>query len=118
MDVSSNILYGEIPRGTQFSTFSVSSFLKNKCLWGFPLDSCNENGRQQRKCDNTSNTSNVKVGWLSHMDENMSLVALGLGMGIGFGGVVSMFMLWKRAKHWVVPPNMPPPFLGVYRFPT
>ena len=62
LDVSSNILYGEIPRGTQFSTFSVSSFLKNKCLWSFPLDSCNENGRQQRKCDDTSNTSKVKVG--------------------------------------------------------
>ena len=118
LDVSSNNLCGQIPTGTQFSTFSVSSFLKNKCLWGCPLDSCNENGRHQRKSDNASNTSNVKVGWLSHVDENMSLVALGMGMGIGFGGVIVVFMSWEKAKHWMVPPNIPQPYFGVYRFPT
>jgi len=40
----------------------------------------------------------VRVGWLSHIDENISLIALGMGMEIGFWGVVVVFMLWKRAK--------------------
>jgi Leucine-rich repeat (LRR) protein len=118
LDVSSNNLCGRIPTGTQFSTFNVSSFQNNKCLWGCPLDSCNENERQARKCDNATKSSNVRVGWLSHVDENMSLIALGLGMGIGFGGVVAIFVFWERAKHWVLSPIMPRPFFGVYRFPT
>jgi len=35
-----------------------------------------------------------------------------MGMGIGFGGVVIIFMLWKRSKNWVIPPNMTRPFFG------
>jgi len=54
------------------------------------------------------------VGWLSHVDEHMSLIAL----GIGIGGVVSIFMLWDKAKLWMVLPKMPKPFFGVYRLPT
>jgi hypothetical protein len=118
LDVSSNILCGKIPTGTQFSTFKESSFQKNKCLWGCPLDTCNENERPVRKGDNATKSSNVRVGWLSRVDKNMSLTALGMGMGIGFGGVVALFMLWERAKHWVVPSNMSRPFFGVYRFPV
>jgi hypothetical protein len=118
LDVSSNILCGQIPTGTQFSTFNVTSFQKNKCLWGCPLDSCNENERQARKGDNASKSNNVRLGWLSRVDANISLIALGMGMGIGFGGVVIIFMFWKRARYWVMPPNMPRPFFGVYRFPT
>ena len=117
-DVSSNILCGRIPTGTQFSTFNVSSFQNNSCLWGCHLYSCNENERQARKCDNDTKGSNVEVGWFSHVEENMSLIALGMGMRLGFGGVVGIFMLWKRAKDWVVPPNMPRQFLGVYRLPV
>ena len=62
--------------------------------------------------------TNVEVGWLSHVDENISLIALGMGMRIGFGEVVVLFMSWKRAKHWVMLQNMPQPFFGVYQFPT
>ena len=47
-------------------------------------------------------SNNVKMSWLSHVDEKMSLLTLGMGFGIGFGGVVAMFMLWERAKHWVL----------------
>ena len=79
---------------------------------GCPLDSCNENKVRER--NNASKSSNVKVGWLSHVDENMSLIAVGMGTMIGFGGVVTIFMLWERDKHWVVPPNMPQPFVEVY----
>ena len=70
------------------------------------------------KGDNVSQSSNVRVTWLSHVDEKMSLIAVGMGTGIGFGGVVTIFMLWERDKHWVVPPNMPQPFVEVYLFPT
>ena len=70
------------------------------------------------KGDNVSQSSNVRVTWLSHVDEKMSLIAIGMGTWIGFGGVVTIFMLWERAKHWMVPPNMPQRFVGVYRFPT
>ena len=70
------------------------------------------------KGDNVSQSSNVRVTWLSHVDEKMSLIAVGMGTGIGFGGVVTILMLWERARHWVVPPNMPQTFVGVYRSPT
>ena len=56
--------------------------------------------------------------WIGHVDENMSLIAVGMGTMIGFGGVVTIFMLWERDKHWVVPLKMPQPFVEVYRFPT
>lgn len=117
-DVSSNILCGQIPIGTQFSTFNVSSFQNNKCLWGCPLESCNRNERQATKADNDSKSCNVRAGWFTHVEENISLIALWIGMSIGFWGVIFLFMSWKRAKDWVVPPNMPLPFFGVYRFPT
>ena len=70
------------------------------------------------KGDNVSQSSNVRVTWLSHVDEKMSLIAVGMGTWSGFGGVVVIFMLWERAKHWVVPPNMWQPFVGLYQFPT
>ena len=56
--------------------------------------------------------------WIGHVDENMSLIAVGMGTGIGFGGVVAILMFWERARHWVVPPDMPKTFVGVYRSPT
>jgi len=37
LNVSSNNLCGPIPTGTQFYTFSETSFQRNKCLCGFPL---------------------------------------------------------------------------------
>ena len=95
LDVSSNILCRKIPRGTQISTFNVTSFQKNKCLWGCPLDSCNENGRPIRQGDSASKSNDVKVDLLNHLDKNMSLIALGIGVGIGFGGVVILFMSWE-----------------------
>jgi hypothetical protein len=46
----------------------------------------------------------------------MSLIALALGLGIGFSGVVSVMILWKKARYWVLPPKIKP-FYGVYKFP-
>ena len=66
--------------------------------------------------DNSGQNNNIKVGWLSHLNEKLSLVTL----GIRVGGVVSMFILWERARHWVLvlPHNKPQDFYGEYRFPT
>ena len=85
LDVSSNNLCGKIPTGTQFSTFNVTSFQNNKCLWGCTLDSCSENERPTRKTNGLNKSSNVKVGWLNQVKENISLVALDIGMGLDLG---------------------------------
>ena len=45
-----------------------------------------------RKDNSATKSSDVRIGWLSRVDENMSLIALGMGMGLGFGGVVGIFM--------------------------
>lgn len=118
-DVSYNSLCGLIPTGTQFSTFNVASFQKNKCLQGCPLNSCNVKKAPMGE-GNNGKSKHVKVGWLSHLDEKMSLLALAMGVGIGFGGVVAMFILWKRARHWVLglPPSKSQAFYGEYRLPT
>jgi len=120
-DVSFNRLCGPIPTGTQFTTFSTTSFQKNKCLWGCPLNPCNENKPPFAPGEgNSGKSNNIKEGWLSHLDEKMSLLALGMGLGIGFGGVVAMFILWERDRHWVLalPHNRSQAFYGEYRFPT
>ena len=119
LDVSFNNLCGPIPRGTQLSTFSASSFQMNKCLYGCPLDPCNEKERASIDDGNGSNNSNVKVGWLTAMDGKVSLIALGIGVGIGIWGLVGVFIFWERSHHWMLalPPKKPQPFYGVYRLP-
>jgi Leucine-rich repeat (LRR) protein len=114
LNVSSNNLCGPIPSGKQFNTFTETSFQRNKCLCGYPLQLCKHQKRSPAR--DVDSQSNVKEGWLRHVDENMSLIALAMGMGIGFGGVVAMFITSKKARSWVVPPNRRP-FYGVYRFP-
>ena len=105
--------------GTQFSTFSATSFQKNKCLYGCPLDSCNGKKNPRREDHNNSSSTHIKVGWMEHLDDKMSLMALGIGFGIGIWGVVGVFIFCKRAKLWVLglPPNTPRLFYGLYRFP-
>ena len=117
--VSSNNLCGRIPTRTQFSTFNVTSFENNKCLWGYPLDSCTEK-EPMRKYDAFDKSSNVNVGWLNHVEEKISLVALATGMRIRFTGVVTVFIFCERAKYWLLYSYIlqTQPFFGVYRFPT
>jgi len=94
LDVSSNNLCGPIPTRTQFTTFDVASFQSNKCLWGCHIDRCSNQKEKENpltKGNSTTNNNHVKVEWLSHVDENMSLIALEMRMGIGFEGVVAIF---------------------------
>jgi hypothetical protein len=55
----------------------------------------------------TGSESNVKPGWLSHVNEKVSLIALGMGVGIGFGGVVAMFIAGTEqgVGYWVCLPT-------------
>ena len=120
LDVSSNNLCGLIPTGTQFSTFNRASFQHNRCLRGCPLDPCSNQKENPMQKDNITIESNhVKVEWLSRLNEKMSLIALGMGVGIGFGGVIAMFIMWKRARCWVpcLSQKKPQVFYGVYRLP-
>jgi hypothetical protein len=98
---SSNDLCGPIPTGTQFVDVSdVSVFEKNKCLCGHPLPLCKE-----KQVTLVMGTTKVTMGsnWLHQLDEQVSLFALGLGVGIGFGGVVFVMTTWEKARHWMMP---------------
>lgn len=112
LDVSSNKLCGRIPLGTQFDTFNITSFQGNECLCGFPLVACTEKENQNQ----STTGAIVSQGWLTHLDKYVSLNAVGLGMGIGFTGIIIVMVLWTKARNWVVPP-VPKPFYGVYKFP-
>jgi hypothetical protein len=102
-DVSSNNLCGPIPTGTQFSNFNVTCFEKNECLCGFPLPPCKQKDKPNKaSTGDNGDRSNVKRGWLSYVDEEVSLTALTLGLGIGFGGFVAMFIAWDKARCWLM----------------
>ena len=66
--------------------------------------------------DNSGQNNNIKVGQISHLNETMSLLTLGMGVG----GMVAMFILWERERHWVLvlPHNKSQAFYGEYRYPT
>ena len=123
LNMSSNKLCGPIPKGTQFTTWIATSFQKNKCLCGYPLQPCNQNNIPMER--NDKNNSNNKVGWLSRLDEKISLIAAGMGICIGFWGVVGVLIGWERARNWVMGVHVSPnnqrkqrPFYGLYRPPT
>jgi hypothetical protein len=117
LNVSYNILCGHIPQGTQFDTFNTTSFQGNKCLCDYPLHPCekakNNEERGLEACVNASKGH----GWLDRVDEHVSLIALGLGIGIGFNGVVTLIIMWDKAWQWMVPPKKRTVY-GVYRSPN
>ena len=122
LNISSNNLCGPIPIGTQFYTFTLTSFHNNKCLYGLALPPCKKNANSNKKMARESGSgSHVKTRWLSYVNEEISFTALGIGMGIGSVGVVSMFIFWDRARCWVMglsPNSTRRPVYGLYRFPT
>ena len=122
LNVSSNNLCGPIPKGTQFSTFNVTSFQRNKCLCGFPLPPCKQKDKSRKiVARHIGSGSNAKLGWLSRVNEEVSLIALGMEVGIRFGGIAVMFISWERARCWILglpPNNTQRPLYGLYQFPT
>jgi hypothetical protein len=73
-------------------------------LRGYPLYLYNENKRPMKEGDSSgSRISNVKVGCLKYVDENMSLKALGMGIAIIMRGVVVVFILWNDTCVGLIP---------------
>ena len=95
-------------------TFGPTLFAKNDCLCDSPLQACKEREKQHKRGVEVVNTSKGQ-DWLSHVDEHVSLIALGMGVLIGFGGVVIVMITWDKAKGRVVPPKAQPLY-GVYQF--
>lgn len=89
----------------------------NRCLYGCPIDTCNENKRAKSEGNSCSENGKSTMGWLSSVDEKMSLIALAIGLGVGFGGVIFVFVVWEKARCWVVPTKRPQTFYGEYRLP-
>lgn len=117
LNVSSNRLCGPIPKGGQWDTFSPSSFEENDCLCGYnPLHACKEKEIQPKGAVKDYSISKGRK-WLNHVNNVVSLIAVGLGVGIGFIAVVSVIIIWDKAKNWVMPPRTEP-FYGEYQFPT
>ena len=92
LNLSCNRLCGSIPKGTQFDTFNVTSFERNWCLCVNPLQPCQEKQKQKKRATG-ANILPKDQGWLSHVNEHVSLIMLGLGGGIGFSGVMSLMIL-------------------------
>lgn len=70
--------------------------------------------------ENNNGSAHIKVGWLEHLEEKMSLMAFGIGFGIGIWGVIGVFIFCNKSRHWVLglPPNKAQLFYGMYQFPT
>jgi hypothetical protein len=74
---SSNDLCGPIPTRTHIvDILDIIVFEKNKCLCGNPLPPCKENSIPSVPTTKVTMGS----GWLHQVDEQASLIALGLGM--------------------------------------
>eukprot|EP01018_Ginkgo_biloba_P012147 Gb_11562 [translate_table: standard] len=94
INVSSNRLCGQIPTETQFSTFNASVFERNWCLCGTPLPSC-----RKKAAVPPESPSADDEGWWRRADEQVSLIAVGLGVGIGYGGVIWVLVWWREHKR-------------------
>jgi Leucine-rich repeat (LRR) protein len=101
LDVSFNKLCGRIPEGTQLDTFNMTSFQRNLC--GYPLQACNETKINKKRGDGAPINVSKSWRWLNLVDEHVSLIALSVGLAIGFGKVVTMIIMWKKAWYWMVP---------------
>ncbi|KAJ0513173.1 putative leucine-rich repeat-containing, plant-type, leucine-rich repeat domain superfamily [Helianthus annuus] len=88
LNLSYNELSGRIPRGSQFDTFSDSSFMGNQGLCGMPLNkSCNVNatGEFPRETDE---------------DGSDLYVSIGIGFVVGFVMIVGPLVLLRRWRTW------------------
>ncbi|XP_059067761.1 MDIS1-interacting receptor like kinase 2-like [Cryptomeria japonica] len=97
-NVSFNHLCGPVPAGKQLMTFDEKSYQGNpKCLCGYPLQSCKQN--KSSTVPSPSKTVGKSV-W-SKVDKHISVIAVGLGFGIGLGGIISIMVWWDRLLHFM-----------------
>ncbi|KAJ7950016.1 Leucine-rich-repeat receptor-like protein [Quillaja saponaria] len=94
LNLSFNHLEGKIPEGTQVQSFSQTSFVGNKGLYGLPL-TANCSGIPDRS------PSKQEEGYtVSGSEFDWQFVSAGVGFGVGAGFVVAPLMLWERGKRW------------------
>jgi Leucine-rich repeat (LRR) protein len=92
LNLSFNQLVGQIPLIKQFSTFSVTSFVGNERLCGFPLKSnCTfEDPRLPPPTYEESHRSMIEWNYISAE----------LGFVFGLGIVIGPLMFWRRWRIW------------------
>ncbi|XP_016648368.1 PREDICTED: probable LRR receptor-like serine/threonine-protein kinase At4g36180 [Prunus mume] len=95
LNLSYNQLVGRIPTSNQFSTFSASSFIGNKGLWGFPLTVDNKAGFPPPP---TMNGRSPNSG--HHHEVNWDLISAEIGFIVGFGVAVGSLVSCKRWRKW------------------
>ncbi|KAM3684059.1 hypothetical protein ACJW31_11G013700 [Castanea mollissima] len=98
LNLSGNCLFGPIPQGNQFNTFSFDTYNGNLGLCGFPLaKNCGDDKGQQSPPLSTILVDNLKIGlyW--------KVVLLGYGCGLFFwigNGLYKVFT--TRKPKWLV----------------
>ncbi|KAM0027775.1 putative prokaryotic lipoprotein-attachment [Helianthus debilis subsp. tardiflorus] len=88
LNLSYNELSGRIPRGSQFDTFSDSSFMGNQGLCGTPLNkSCSVNATSELPRETDDDGSDLYV-------------SIGIGFVVGFVMIVGPLVLLRRWRTW------------------
>ncbi|XP_011077532.1 LRR receptor-like serine/threonine-protein kinase GSO2 [Sesamum indicum] len=89
LNLSYNMLVGRIPAGSQFVTFSASSYIGNTGLCGFPLNiSCHASGPAAKSVPNLKETG---FDW--------QFIFTGLGYGVGAALVIAPIAFCKEWRE-------------------
>ena len=97
LSLSRNCLFGPIPQGNQFNTFSFDSYNGNLGLCGFPLaKTCGDNKGQQSLPLSTILVDNLKIGL------HWKVVLLGYGCWLFFELGMGYKVFTTRKPKWLV----------------
>ncbi|XP_059650393.1 receptor-like protein 7 [Cornus florida] len=92
LNVSYNLLFGKIPTGSQFQTFSETSFVGNPGLCGFPLNT---------SCNNIAGDSPPPIFGDGHsILETEVYLSAALGFIVGLGIIIWPLVFCRRWRQW------------------